>query len=142
VYALSVFDVVHWDGTEWLPVELDEMSSGGESVWGFASDDVWLASGSDEIAHFDGSSWSVEYLDTIAEASVLWGSSPSDLWAVGSPGGILHYDGSSWTEVAHQEIGSPYLRRFHGVHGSGQGDLWIIGSELGEQGNLPRLFRR
>jgi hypothetical protein len=80
-------------------------------------------------------------LDFTSEASVLWGRAPNDLWGVGTPGGILHYDGS-WHEVAHQKIGSPYLRIYHDVHGSEQGDVWVVGRELGEQGVKPMLLRR
>ncbi|MBW2457987.1 MAG: hypothetical protein JRI68_26005 [Deltaproteobacteria bacterium] len=142
VYVSGIFDLAHWNGTEWQELDPGWWSGSAEGIWGFGSDDVWLASGSDELAHLDGASWEIVELDFIAEAVDLWGSGPSDLWGVGTPGGILHYDGSSWTEVAHQEIGSPFLRMFTDVHGSGQGDVWIIGTELGDQGAKPQLYRR
>ena len=81
-------------------------------------------------------------LDMQAEASALWGRAADDIWGVGTPGGILHYDGSAWNEVARQRAGSPYLRVFHNVHGSEQGDVWIVGTELGEGGVVPQLYRR
>jgi len=140
VYVTGQMGLAHWDGSAWEEIEIDEMGAHAESVWGFGSDDVWIA-GDGEVAHFDGTSWSWERLDFTAEGDVVWGRGPKDLWAVGTPGGILHYDGA-WHEVAHQKIGSPYLRKFHGVHGSSQGDVWVIGTELGESGAKPLLWTR
>jgi len=114
---------------------------GAEGIWGFGPDDVWVSDG-DELTHFDGAGWELTELDFVAEASVLWGLAPDDLWGVGTPGGILHYDGTRWSEVAHQQIGAPYLRDFHGVHGSDQGDVWIIGTQMGEDGVVPQVWRR
>lgn len=141
VYVAGSFDLAHWDGAAWAELDAELFGLDGEGIWGFGPADVWIASGWGELAHFDGQSWTVSQLDFIAEASALWGSAPDDLWGVGTPGGILHYDGS-WHEVAHQVIGSPYLRIFHDVHGSPHGDVWIVGSQLGEQGNTPQLYRR
>ncbi|MCC6554119.1 MAG: hypothetical protein IT372_14025 [Polyangiaceae bacterium] len=142
VYVSGTFDLAHWDGSAWATVEAEALYGGTEGIWGSGPDDVWVASGSDRVARFDGSAWTTYELDTVAEASALWGRAANDIWGVGTPGGILHYDGSAWSEVAHQEIGSPYLRMFHGVHGSEQGDVWIVGTELGEQGAVPQLYRR
>lgn len=141
VYVVGMSSVERWDGTAFVEVEPGGMGGFWESVWGFGPDDVWLTDGSGTMAHFDGSDWSIEELDFTAEASVLWGRAPKDLWGVGSPGGIVHYDGR-WREVGHQKIGSPYLRLFHDVHGSDRGDVWIVGTELGEQGAQAQLYRR
>jgi hypothetical protein len=141
VYVAGIFAVAHWDGTDWQELDLMELGSGAESIWGFGPDDLWIADGSDRLAHFDGSDWSVVELDFTAEAATIWGLGPKDIWGVGTPGGVLHYDGT-WREVGHQKIGNPYLRLFHDVHGSPAGDVWIVGTELGEEGSVPQLFRR
>ena len=141
VYTASVFSVAHFDGSAWSNIETGGFSSGAEGIWGFGPDDVWISDG-DELAHFDGSDWEIHMLDFIAEAESLWGLAPDDLWGVGSFGGILHYDGRAWHEVAHQRIGSPYLRMFHDVHGSKQGDVWVIGTQMGEDGVQPKIYRR
>jgi hypothetical protein len=142
VYLSGVFGMAHWDGSSWQDLEPDWNSGSAEGIWGFGANDLWLASGSSELAHFDGGGWTSTELDFTAEASVLWGRAPNDIWGVGTPGGILHYDGASWSETGHQVIGSPYLRQFHGVHGSSQGDVWIVGVEHGEGGSVAQLFRR
>ena len=60
---------------------------------------------------------------------------------VGSFGSIVHYDGNEWREVTAQEIGSPYLRTFHRVHGSSRTDVWVVGSQAGEGGITPLVWR-
>ncbi|MCA9620589.1 MAG: hypothetical protein KC731_16315 [Myxococcales bacterium] len=142
VYLSGIFGMAHWDGSSWQDLEVDWYSGSAEGIWGFGANDVWLASGSNELAHYDGSSWTSFENDFTAEAAALWGSSSDDIWGVGTPGGVIHYDGSEWTEEGHQEIGAPYLRQFHAVHGSGQGDVWIVGTELGDGGAVPQLYRR
>ena len=141
VYVLGMSSVVRWNGAAFEEVEPEGFGGWWEGVWGFGPSDVWLTDGSGRVAHFNGAGWSVLELDFIAEAGVLWGRAPKDLWGVGTPGGILHYNGS-WREVGHQKIGSPYLRMFTDVHGSDQGDVWIVGTELGEKGAAAQLYRR
>ena len=123
-------------------IDTGEFSRGGEGIWGSGPKDVWISNGSDELAHFNGVIWESTLIDSIAEVSVLWGLTSDDIWGVGVPGGIVHYDGRRWNEIAHQKIGSPYLRMFHAVHGSSAGDVWVLGSELGEDGVVPQLWRR
>jgi hypothetical protein len=141
VYVIGMSSVAHWNGSVWEGVEPDGMSGWWEGIWGSGANDVWLTDGSGQMAHFDGSAWAIQELDFVAEASVLWGNGPKNVWGVGTPGGILRYDGS-WHEVGHQKIGSPYLRVFHDVHGSAAGDVWIVGTEMGEQGVQSQLYRR
>lgn len=140
VYVVGLFDVAHWDGSTFSTVELDTFGS-AESVFGFAQDDVWLASGSEQLAHFDGSAWEEIEIDATGEPSALWGTASDDIWGVGSAGSISHYDGSEWTEVDAQSIGAPYLRMFSDVHGSSATDAWTIGVELGEDGSIPLVWR-
>jgi hypothetical protein len=140
VYVVGIFDVARWDGAAWTNLELDLFSS-AEGVWGFAADDVWLAGGSEELAHWDGVAWTVTELEIFGGPSTLWGSAPDDLWGVGDFGSIVHYDGNAWRQVAAQTLGSPYLRSFHRVHGSAAGDVWAVGSQAGEGGVVPLLWR-
>jgi hypothetical protein len=141
VYVLSTFEVARWDGSAVTTLDDTGLFSGAEGVWGFGPSDVWLCAGSDELAHFDGSAWTVTELDVFGGPSALWGSAPDDLWGVGDFGSIVHYDGARWREVAAQALGSPYLRRFHGVHGSGRNDVWVVGSQAGEDGVVPLVWR-
>ena len=140
VYTVGIFDVARWDSAAWTNLELDEIS-GASGVWGFGANDVWLASGSEELAHYDGSTWEVTEIDGFGGATTLWGIAPDDLWGVGDFGSIVHYDGAEWRQVAAQTLGSPYLRSFTRVHGSSSTDVWAVGSQAGEEGVVPLLWR-
>ena len=141
VYALSTFDLVHYDGSSWTEIDLDAFGGDGQ-VWGTSASDVWVMTDSSEISHFDGVRWdTIDALDMVGDLAAVWGPSPNDLWAVGSAGAIAHFDGDSWRQVAHQRIGAPYLRLFRAVHGTSSADVWAVGQELGTGGSTGLIFR-
>ena len=141
VYVLGTFDFMHYDGSVWTEIDLD--SGGGDGqVWGTSADDVWVMTESYELSHYDGSQWeTIPTDDFVGDLAAVWGPAPDDLWAVGSAGSIARYTGGSWEELAHQKIGSPYLRMFTRVHGSSSTNVWAIGYQLGEGGSTPLLYR-
>ena len=59
---------------------------------------------------------------------------------MGSAGAIAHYDGNSWRQVAHQQIGAPYLRLFLAVHGTSSTDVWAVGQQLGDGGSTGLIY--
>ncbi|MFO0633583.1 MAG: hypothetical protein U0168_12095 [Nannocystaceae bacterium] len=138
VWIGGVFDVAHFDGTTWTTV--DGLDHGAAAIWASATDDVWVADG-DELSHFDGSGWTATELDGVGGISAMWGFASDDLWGVGDFATIAHYDGQRWDVLDRQHAGSPYLRQLLDVHGSGPGDLWAVGAELGESGATPLLWR-
>jgi hypothetical protein len=141
VYALSTFDLMHYDGSGWTEIDLDAGGGDGQ-VWGTSASDVWVMTDDSEISHFDGVRWeTIDTFDFVGDLAAVWGSSPDDLWAVGSAGAIAHFDGDSWRQVAHQTIGAPYLRLFVAVHGTSSTDVWAVGQQLGEGGSTGLIFR-
>lgn len=142
VYALGTFDLVHFDGSAWTTVEL-EGGAGDGQVWGTGASDVWVMTDSYQLSHYDGGSWqTIETEDFIGDLATVWGRAPDDLWAAGGAGSIAHFDGDAWDEVAHQEIGAPYLRQFVAVHGTAEGDVYVVGHQLGESGSTPLVWHR
>ena len=141
VYVLGTFDLVHFDGSVWTPIDLDSGAGDGE-VFGTSASDVWVMTDSTELAHFDGAVWqTVDIGDNfIGDLSAVWGLAPDDLWAAGSAGSIAHFDGSSWQEIRHQRIGAPHLQLFHAVHGTSSDDVWAVGNQLGEGGSTGLIF--
>ena len=141
VYALSTFDLMHYDGSTWTEVDLDGGGGDGQ-VWGTSANDVWVMPDSSELSHFDGTQWeTIDTFDFVGDLTAVWGPSSDDLWAVGSAGAIAHYDGSSWRQVAHQQIGAPYLRLFLAVHGTSSTDVWVVGQQLGDGGSTGLIFQ-
>ena len=143
LYALSTFDLSHYDGIAWSEVDLGAGGGGGDGqIWGTSATDVWVMPGSEHLSHYDGTAWTAVDLDLVGDLAAVWGPAPDDLWAAGSAGAIAHYDGSSWTEVTHQKIGSPYLRQLLAVHGTASDDIWIVGHQLGDSGSTGLIYHR
>ncbi len=139
VYALSTFDLSHYDGNTWTEVEFDAGGGGGDGqVWGTSASDVWLMAGDDTAWHFDGSTWSPTEFE-LQDFNAVWGSAPNKLWAAGSPGAVAHFDGS-WHSLALQDFGAPYLRQMLAVHGSSETDVWVVGRQLGEGGSTGLIY--
>jgi hypothetical protein len=78
----------------------------------------------EDIAHWNGSTWSVS--TNVANKALfgLWGSGPNDIWAVGSEGAIIHWNGSAWSSSASGTTGQLF-----DVWGSGPSDVWVVGRE-------------
>lgn len=121
-------NLYRWDGMHWTT----SMSVAAlMTIWGIASDDVWMVGlsshipGSDEapIFHFDGASWNQVSSGTKKSLLGISGSSKTAAWAVGEGGTILVWDGAKWT--ASQ---SNTTTQLNGVWASSpQSDLWAVG---------------
>lgn len=70
-------------------------SGSAYGVWGSGASDVYavgrLGSGAGTILHFDGLSWGVVDVGSIATARDVWGSGPDDVWVSLADGTLLHF---------------------------------------------------
>lgn len=139
VYTGSVFEIARFDGATWTPLELDQLN-GASAIYGFGPDDVWIADDAD-LAHFDGVSWSFDELEGLGDVTQMWGPRSDELWSVGEFGSIHRFDGSVWSELQSQPIGAPYLQSFLDVHGTADGEVWVVGVLLGQGGATPQVLR-
>jgi len=133
--------ILHWDGQAWTKV-LEGSSTlalfGLLGIWGNSASDVW-AVGEQNIAHWDGSQWSLQscsaYSWTVATGTSdvcpmgftgVWGSSANDVWAVGAGGGVYgfveHWNGLAWTMESNG-----MQNGLTGVWGSSASDIWAVG---------------
>ncbi|HET7545397.1 MAG TPA: hypothetical protein VFK05_36270, partial [Polyangiaceae bacterium] len=93
------------------------------SVWGDATDDVYVVGLSGKIAHWDGKTWS--YLTASTEGEDLfsvWGSGPHDIYAAGSQR-IFHSNGQTWSAV----FSAPSPISWSSVWGSAPNDVYAVG---------------
>lgn len=102
IYALSTFDLIHYDGLGWTEIDLDAGGGDGQ-VWGPAPDNLWAAGSAGAIAHYDGDSWTQVAHQRIGapylrQFFAVHGTSSTDVWAVGQQLGeggftalIYHY---------------------------------------------------
>lgn len=68
------------------------------SVWGTSETDVWAVGQPGIILHYDGSTWTMDTVDTDI-LSAVWGTSPTNVFACGSDGDIYRYNGSKWSKM-------------------------------------------
>jgi hypothetical protein len=105
------------------------------SVWGRASDDVWIVGGGlgsgsrAALLHWDGEAMSDEPIETDRSLWWIWGTPDGDeLWMVGEAGTVLRRRGGRV-----ETIESPVSTTLFGAWGTGTDDVWIVGGEPGPE---------
>lgn len=89
-------------------------------MWAFSDSDIFAASDSHEVYHFDGNQWSVA-ASAPNKLNAVWGSSLDDVYAVGYQGALLHSDGNAWVQLPDLECNN------FDVWGTGPDDVWVVG---------------
>ena len=130
--------IQHFDGVAWSDIN-DEIAV-GTSIWGFASDDVWVQGGG-RLWHYDGVDWSVAWEDPClpeeecTSIDAVWGSAQDDVFAVGAhtwpypaenQNYVLHYDGIEFTEMPVVGANSAGLVDVFGVSAS---EVYAVGND-------------
>ena len=98
----------------------------------------------DQIAHWDGSTWSVPYVGPVSQPPYtgIWASAPNDVWVVGSltpsdsgncincppNGSIMHFDGASTMTYTVPPNSGSCTGQLAGVWGSAPNDVWAVGA--------------
>lgn len=100
----------HFDGEKWED-RAKELYISPYTIFGFATDNIWMGTLNGEIYHFDGNMWKLNYekpehLDFCVIADI-WGKEPDDVYSVGYAdslgkmiGVIFHYNGNKWKRVS------------------------------------------
>lgn len=88
----GAFSVLRFDGQVWSPLSNETLPPEGatdrwESIWS-TGEKVWLAGNGGAVAHFDGTTWTMEsYVDLqVPDLTDVWGASEADVWIVGRAG--------------------------------------------------------
>ncbi len=72
------------------------------AIWGASNSDVWVVGDdgtTDNVHHWDGSTWStISALPQDAHYAV-WGSGPANVWVGTVSHAVHHYDGATWTTI-------------------------------------------
>jgi hypothetical protein len=126
VWAIGLGGVMRRTGGVWTESQ-DVFGTSEGGLWGFGPDDVWATDDFGTVSHFDGVEWTTTEVEG-SDFTAIWGTATDDLWAVGSSGSIGRWDGSEWDIIAN--LG--YDHYLNAVHGSGAGDVWVVGTDQGE----------
>jgi hypothetical protein len=85
VWAVGRDRVLRWDGRKWGRVKAPITAA--NTVTALGPDDIWVAGGRGELAHFDGRRWSVTASPHPMGETAVWlasASLPGSVWMVGS----------------------------------------------------------
>ncbi|APR80349.1 Tryptophan synthase alpha chain [Minicystis rosea] len=93
VWAVTAYDVMHWDGAAWTKsvnlLDISDSIGSFIAVWAAGSKEAFAATNFGVVCHYDGSAWTMLPAPTSMGMTSLWGASPTDLFLVGN--GILRY---------------------------------------------------
>lgn len=98
------------------------------SIWGGATDNLWLLDSGYAAWHTDGGNWEPNYVGTSKDLNAMWGTADNDIYAVGDAGAMVHYDGSRWNEIPHG-LGATNLVD---IWGTASDDIWVACSAPGQ----------
>jgi hypothetical protein len=128
----SVGVMLHWNGTDWIPVVLGpniNLSSSlrNGSIWASGPNDVYMVAG--QTIHWDGCQWSPVPVAGPYSGQAVWGSSSTDVWVAGTTGfqvntQVAHFDGNAWTT---QDTG--VSTDIMAIWGSGPHDIFAVGDD-------------
>jgi len=85
--------IFHWNGSAWT----QSSASVGDDVWAVAPNDVWVASGTTDALHFDGTGWSATTLTDFGLFSI-WGDA-TQVYAAGEGESLFRFTGGTWTTL-------------------------------------------
>jgi|GEM_PF-1283701 len=140
----------HYDGASWKTSSIG-FTEYPLSMWGTASNNIWLTGSSNEIWHYDGNNWERNFIVDIpggydrVELTRVWGRSENDVWVVGYFHGsnidfksvILHYSKGKW-----QIMNTPEIKTmFYGICRQESTGTYYITSYNVENGDIiNRIF--
>lgn len=94
--------------------------SGGNAVWVYAADDVWV--GGHALFHWDGARWTTSPGPSAGDVADLWGVEGALYVLAGSS--AFRVDASGWTDLALPSSGSAR----YAIWASGPDDVWVGGA--------------
>lgn len=119
--------LLHYDGSKWSTYKKEMIICPGNTLFGFAKNNVWMGGRDGEIWHYDGIKWDRAYKYRVKGAGfvnvkTIWGQNSSNLYACGvifyketafepesHKGFVLHYDGHEWKEVCLGDFNSQFI---------------------------------
>jgi hypothetical protein len=110
INGYTVYNAVHWDGSDWELFRIPNYDYPNTLVYGalqtifaFSANDIWFCSYSN-LVHYDGSTFSskAQFMTSInfnGQVLKMWGSDKNNIYCVGRNGAIYHYYGTNWQRI-------------------------------------------
>ncbi|HSL89551.1 MAG TPA: hypothetical protein VK870_09630, partial [Ignavibacteriaceae bacterium] len=110
VNGYTMYNAVHWDGSEWTLKRITVTHNGNlitpplYGIFAFSETEIWLSAG--VPIKGDGINWTQYHLFDMGvlnqndgHLTKIWGSSSSDIYFVGALGTIVYYNGQSFSKI-------------------------------------------
>jgi len=116
----------HWDGHTWKEIDTLEtiFAIGGDN-----SADMWLATSSNAVAHWDGTALTPRTAPAISGQLLGFWASGTDVYTVSSSGGIAKWLGSSWGVIdggSHSGNAAAFVSPTQVVLAANDGVAWFF----------------
>jgi hypothetical protein len=89
-----------------------------------APDDVWAVGGIGLVMHYDGTTWTRQYVGTTDLHGVA-AIAADDVWIAGYRGVVAHFDGSGWTEGALPVSPTYGVPDTNAMWATARNDVWV-----------------
>jgi len=120
--------VLHYDGTTWSALALNQPTYQLRAVYGTSKNDVWMVGDGGITVHYNGSTFTTVATGGTTNLKGVWESSPTNVYAVGSTGGQMvvfqSTNGTSWTAITAPHGIADTLR---GVWGADASHIFVVG---------------
>jgi hypothetical protein len=105
INGYTVYNAVHWDGSDWELKQIPFNYNGQtfysviKAILAFNESDIWFGIAS--LIHWDGHTYQSISTQGIFPASInkMWGTSSNNFYIVGTNGQIAHYNGTNWQRI-------------------------------------------
>jgi hypothetical protein len=110
INGYTVYNAVHWDGSEWELLRIPNYDYPNTLVYGalqtifaFSENDIWFCSYSN-LVHYNGTTFSskAQFMTSInfnGQVKKMWGTDKNNIYCVGRNGAIYHYFGTNWQRI-------------------------------------------
>ncbi len=110
VNGYTIYNAVHWDGSQWNLLRIPNYDYPNTLIYGalqtifaFSENDIWFCSYSN-LVHYDGNTFSskAQFMTNInfnGQVTKMWGTDSNNIYCVGRNGAIYHYNGTNWRRI-------------------------------------------
>lgn len=88
-------------------------------IWGIDASNIWVTADQGLIRKYNGTSWNVDYGNSLGDIYGIHGTSATNIWAAQTYYPMLKYNGTSWSQEAT-------LNDVISVWTSGSSNVWVL----------------
>jgi len=95
------YNVIKWNGTDWIPHEQYISSLGVNAIWAANENDIFIATGT--VRRYDGNefvAYDLSHLEMPRVLHYICGIDENNVWAANRGNALIHFDGTEWNKIS------------------------------------------